>query len=77
MFSTTALEAEEVKQLPALPLFSEDPSVQTPFAEGQRTGAGQAAVLHQSGLHDSHSQADLSTGESSSDQQDQMASMKV
>lgn len=51
MFSTTALEVEEVKQLPALPVLSEDTSVG--LAEGQRTGAGHyhgvapAAALHQ------------------------------
>lgn len=77
MFSTTTLEVEEVKQLPALPVPSEDTSVG--LAEGQRTGAGRyhgiapAAALHQQRLRDSYSQADLSTGESSSGQQDHMA----
>lgn len=81
VFSTTALEAEEAKQLPALPVLSEDTN--GGLAEGQRTGAGRyhrvapAAALHQPRLHDSHSQADLSTGESSSDQQDRMANVKV
>lgn len=81
VLSTTALEVEEVNRcLPCL--FSQrDPSVGP--AAGQRTGAGHyhdiapAAALHQLGLHDSHSQADGSAGESSSDQQNHMASVKV
>lgn len=81
VFSTIALEVQEVKQLPALPVLSEDPSVG--IAEGQRTGAGRyysfamAAALQQLRLHDSYSQTDLSAGESSSDQPDHMASVKV
>lgn len=51
VLSTTALEVEEVQQVRALPVLSEDPSVG--LAEGRRTGAGHyhdvapAAALHQ------------------------------